>query len=434
MQDTCESVSRRRRPDRGKTGLGVARLALQALAHLSLLALAFPSPSGAQESYSLAELLEIGRERNPNLLSLRAERDALAAGRRDAGRFLNPELEFETGEGDLFESDETKSLRELSVSQTIENPLARHYRLGSFGNEVEAATEGVRYAALEVDYEVRLHFYRILYLQELVDLARLNEEALEEIRGLIETRARAGEVRELEAIRLRVEHMRAQNEVQAAELELAQFRNHLNMFLGDVLPEEYQLEGELSEDLGVPDYDVLVRDVLPMHPLLRQADQHREAAENQVTASRFGWIPNPVVSATSARELDGDIFKWGVGFEIPLWNQSRAALERDRQILRQMEQVEEATRLQLKAELMIHHNHLLLHQRTLQLFREGLLEEADTSMEIAETSYREGEISFVEYLDARRTYRSIQIEFHQALYDWNRELTELDRAVGGGIL
>ena len=68
------------------------------------------------------------------------------------------------------------------------------------------------------------------------------------------------------------------------------------------------------------------------------------------------------------------------------------------------------------------------------LFREGLMEEADTSMDIAETSYREGEISFVEYLDARRTYQSIQIEFQQALYDWNRELAELNRAVGGGIL
>jgi len=393
-----------------------------------------PKESYAQESYTLEDLLRIGRERNPNLLSLRAERDARIAGRRDSGRLQNPELEYETGEGDLFDSSETRSIREWVFRQPIENPLARHYRLGSLQNEVEAADQEVRFGTLGVEREVRLHYFRILYLRELLTLARLNEEALAEVRALMETRARVGEVRDLEAIRLRVEHMRAQNDVQAAVLELAQFRGHLRMFLGNVLPESYVLEGELTSDLTVPDLQTLEDVALPQHPLLQQAAKRREAASQQVKATQFGWFPDPTLSATSAQELDGDIFKVGIGFQIPLWNQSRSAVERDRQTLRQFEYHEEGLRLDLQAELMIHHNHLLLHRQTLQLFQEGLLEEAEASMEIAETSYREGEISFVEYLDARRTYQSIQIEFQQALYDWNRELAELDRAAGGGIL
>jgi len=401
---------------------------------LALVALGFPSPSGAQDSYTLEDLLRIGRDRNPNLLALRAEREALAAGRRNEGRFRNPEFEYETGEGDLFESTESKSVREFSVRQTIENPLARHYRLGSLQSEVAAAEEEVRFGVVNVDYELRLHFYRILYLREALRLSRLNEEALGEVRALIETRAQVGEVRELEAIRLRVEHMRARNEAKAAELELDQFRQHLNMFLGNILPEDYSLQGELAADLVVPDFDRLESELLPSHPLLTQATRRREAAGQQVRASQFGWIPDPVVSATSAQELDGDILKFGIGFEIPLWNQSRAAVERDRQTLKRLDYFEEGLRLQLQAELMIHHNHLRLHRQTLELFQEGLLEEAEASMDIADTSYREGEISFVEYLDARRTHRSIQMEFQQALYDWNRELAELDRAAGGGIL
>jgi cobalt-zinc-cadmium efflux system outer membrane protein len=168
--------------------------------------------------------------------------------------------------------------------------------------------------------------------------------------------------------------------------------------------------------------------------LLLQAASQREAAGQQLKASQFSWIPDPVISATSARELDGDIFLWGFGLEIPLWNQSRAAAQRDRETLRQTEHLEEGLFLELQAELMIHHNHLMLHRQVLELFEQGLLDEAEMSMEIAETSYREGEISLVDYLDARRTYQSIQIEFQQALYDWNRELAELNRAAGGGIL
>jgi cobalt-zinc-cadmium efflux system outer membrane protein len=405
--------------------------------HLLILPLALlgaPSPAPAQEAFSLDQLLEIGRERNPTLLSLRAAEAAMEAHRRDAGRLPNPEVEFETGEGDLFDSDGSWSIREYSVRQSIENPFTRSYRLGALQRRAEAAGESVRLGSLEVDYEVRLHVSRILFLQERVGLARLNAEALGEIRSLMETRAAAGEVRELEAIRLRVEHLRAMNEVQAAEMELDQFRRHLNTFLGEALPENFVLEGELEADLEVLDLGYLREEILPAHPALGRAALEREAAAKDLQGSRVGWLPNPVVSASTGRELEGDVTKFGFGFQIPLWNQSRAATRQSREFLSQMTHREEALRLELQAQLMIHHNHLLMHRRTLELFQEGLLEEAEASMEIAETSYRAGEISFVEYLDARRTYQSILIEYQQALYDWNRELAELDRAAGGGTL
>lgn len=392
------------------------------------------SPLGAQETYTLQDLLRLGRDGNPGLLALRAQEAASQANRRDSGRFENPEFEYEWGEGEPFEGGSQKTLSEFSIRQTIDNLVSRHYRLEALEEEALAAAEDVRFGALGVDYEIRQHFFRILSLREFVRLAQLNEQALEEVKDLIEFRSQVGEVRELEAIRLRIEHMRAQNELQASQLELDQFRKHLNLFLGRVLPEDYRLEGELSSDLQVPDFDGLVEELLPQHPLYQRADRFRKAADRTVGASQFGWFPSPTLSATSAQELDGDIFKFGVGLQIPLWNFSRAAVDRERETLRQAEQEQEEVRLVLEATLMIHHNHLLMHQRTLQLFQQGLLEEAEMSMLFAETSYREGEISLIEYLDARRTYQSIQIEYQQALFDWNRELAELERAAGGAIL
>jgi len=360
----------------------------------------------------------------------------MAADRRDAGRLGNPEVEYLVGEGDPFEAAGSRSVSEIGVRQPIENLLTRHYRLGAMDREVAAGEEEARYGALEVDHEIRLDFYTILYLQQLVDLRRLNTQALDEVRRLTEARARAGEVKDLEAIRLRVEHLRAQNDLNAAELELEQSRRQMNMALGDALPADYVLEGALEDGTGgaVPEIQELTRDLLEAHPLIRQAELRTAAADQRVRASQFAWFPSPTVSASSGKELDGDILRFGIGLEVPLWNWSRAAVRRDREALAGMEHEEASLRLQLETQLMIHHNHLLFHRQTLELFREGLLEEADVSMSIAETSYREGEISLVEYLDARRTFQSIQIEYQQALYDWNREMAELDRAVGGGVL
>jgi cobalt-zinc-cadmium efflux system outer membrane protein len=398
------------------------------------LGLGIPVAASGQQRFTLQDLLTLGRERSPAILALQAEHAAAEAQRRDAGRWENPELEYEWGSGDPREGGPNQSLSGLSARQVLENPLTRHYRLGALRAEVDAAAEEVRSGTLDVELEVRTHFYRILYLREIVRLARLNEEALGEIRALIETRARVGEVRELEAIRLRVEYLRARNEVEKAEMELDQHRRHLNTFLGNVLPDDFTLDGSLTAEPEEPDLERMTRELLPRHPELVRAAKATEAARATLKERQLGWLPDPVLSGSSRRELDGDVRSLGIGLRIPLWNQSRAAADEGRQRVRMMEHLEEAVRLDLEANLLIHHNQLRLDRRTLQLFEDGLLEEAETSMDIAETSYRQGEISFMDYLDARRTYHSIQIQRQQALLDWNVERATLDRAAGGGTL
>ena len=217
-------------------------------------------------------------------------------------------------------------------------------------------------------------------------------------------------------------------------MELEQYRRHLNTFLGNALPQGFRLEGSLVASGEDPSLERLTREVLPGHPDLARVALEREAAAKTLRQRQLGWLPDPVLSGSSRKELDGEVRSLGVGLMIPLWNQSRAAAEEGRQRLSVAEHEEEALRLELEANLLIHHNRLRLYRRTLRLFEEGLLEEAEASMEIAETSYRQGEISFMDYLDARRTYHSIQIEHLQALYDWNVERATLDRAAGGGTL
>jgi cobalt-zinc-cadmium efflux system outer membrane protein len=397
-----------------------------------ILFLGTATPLLGQEPLTLERLLEMGRENSPTVRALRAAQKAVEAGRRDSGRWDNPELEFEWGTGKPFAGTGDLSVNGFTASQRLENPFSRHFRMGALRAEEDAAAEDVREGVLEVEYQIREHFYRILFLEEVVELAALNEEALAEVRTLIETRARLGEVRELEAIRLRVEHLRALNELEAARIELDQFRQHLNTFLGNQLPADFEITGPLSADPTLPDLETLYREALPNHPSLVRAETERRGAEQSLKESQASWIPDPTIYYSSSREMEGDIQKFGVGLSLPLWNQSRAASEASKQALQMAELRKEALQLEMQAQLMIHHNHLRLAQRTLALFEEGLLTEAETSMGIAESSYREGEISLMEYLDSRRTYHSIQIQRQEALFEWNVERAALDRAAGGG--
>jgi len=80
-----------------------------------LLALCLPGVAGAQQSYTLEDLLRIGREQSPTVLALRAEHSAMEADRRDAGRWQNPELEYEAGRGEPFDEVGTRSLSGFTI-------------------------------------------------------------------------------------------------------------------------------------------------------------------------------------------------------------------------------------------------------------------------------------------------------------------------------
>ena len=127
--------------------------------------LGLSSSLGAQERFTLDDLLQMGRENSPFVLALRARQEAVDAGRRDAGRFENPELEYQWGSGTPYANpDETRTLRGFSVRQTLENPITRHYRMGALRSEVDAVGADVNEGILDVEYQVREHFYRVLFL------------------------------------------------------------------------------------------------------------------------------------------------------------------------------------------------------------------------------------------------------------------------------
>ena len=77
--------------------------------------------------------------------------------------------------------------------------------------------------------------------------------------------------------------------------------------------------------------------------------------------------------------------------------------------------------------------HLRLSRETINLFHEGLLNQAEESLKIAELSYKQGEISLIDYLDSQRTYYSILKDYQLSLFDWNIKIAALEKAVGGEL-
>jgi cobalt-zinc-cadmium efflux system outer membrane protein len=69
-------------------------------------------------------------------------------------------------------------------------------------------------------------------------------------------------------------------------------------------------------------------------------------------------------------------------------------------------------------------------KRQLQEFHSGLLSEAETILDNKIYSYKRGETSLLDVLNAQRTYNDIRINFYVTHYEYLSSLIELERAAG----
>ncbi|MBU4329495.1 MAG: TolC family protein, partial [Acidobacteria bacterium] len=145
---------------------------------------------------------------------------------------------------------------------------------------------------------------------------------------------------------------------------------------------------------------------------------------------RWSLFPGFSLSGFSNRELDGTNAGIGVSLELPLWNQNKAGVARADSLLRKAEQELRSTTRLIIDGIKMAYAHLMLAERTISLYDSGLLQQVEQSLRLADISYREGEISLMDYLDSQRTYNAVIKDRYQALYDWNQKKAALENAAG----
>jgi cobalt-zinc-cadmium efflux system outer membrane protein len=122
----------------------------------------------------------------------------------------------------------------------------------------------------------------------------------------------------------------------------------------------------------------------------------------------------------------------GVGISIPLkfsnnrQGELKAAYYTTLQSEAQYRQVE----LQVQTEVTQAYFNYQAAQKQVQQFNTGLLTEAKIILDGKVYSYRRGETTLLEVLNAQRTYNEVQQNYYQTLFNYAAALVELERAAG----
>ena len=408
---------------------------------LALSAGLIPLERAHAEGMSRINAIRLVVERNPAVEAARNVYEAARAQAQQAGALPDPELEVEFAEvpelGSLSEYGE----RTIELSQRVEFPLKWWHRLQAGRQHAEATRLAVfEMTKLDITLQAKQAYDRIALQKSLLQHAQQDLDLAQNILRQADIRFEAGDVPQLDVMRASVEVGRATNRLTAAKNDLSVAKTSLNALLARPLQTPFALADSLVYRPVETHLDQLTAAALKQRPDLAGTELQLKALQSQQAAATAAYWPDLNVGLGRQQRHEGggheeNSWKVRFGIEIPLWAFSRQRGERAEAKAEVAKVVAERDVVRYQVLLETEQAYLDLNtaEEQVALFQDQILPEAERAFEVAGRSYDEGKLTYLELLEAQRTWIETQIEYAQVLFKYRAATAALERAIAGPL-
>lgn len=136
-------------------------------------------------------------------------------------------------------------------------------------------------------------------------------------------------------------------------------------------------------------------------------------------------VTNSVAPTPSTAGVSG-----GISIPLKFSNRNKGELKAAKFSVQQANVLYKQTELQIQIEVRKAWFNYLTTQKQVRQFNTGLLADAQRLLDGKVYSYKRGETSLLEVLNAQRTYNETQLNYYETLYNYAASLVELEKAAG----
>lgn len=311
--------------------------------------------------------------------------------------------------------------------------------------EAARATQS-RYEAkkLSLFYSVRRAYSEYYYLSRAIAVVRENRDLVKYLEGVARARFKAAAGGHPDVIRAQVELGKLDDRVRSLEDLRGALAARLNAVLNRQLDTPIPWPKTIEEIKDKLDRSRLTRLLRHSNPELR-ALHHLIAKEREaIQLARKDYYPDLTVgidyidtgkrSGVSVADNGQDAVAAGFSINIPINHEKydagvRAAMARFGAATKAMVDRENVLGADLAAAI-YHYDDAV---RKIDLFRDTLVPKAKQSLKATEASFRTGQSSFIDLVDAERVLLEFQLAYERALTDGATRLAEIEMLTGGGL-
>ena len=269
-----------------------------------------------------------------------------------------------------------------------------------------------------------------------LQLARESLSAFSEIVAINTERVRSGDLAAVELARSRLAALQFQNDVRNREAKLAVAKHHLRALLGRTDAAPMEIGGDLRREVVPVGLGVLQAQAFRLRPDLQalEREQTRSSADVRLQLAQ-GRVDYTVSGEFHRQVAPGSLVgnEWGLFLSapIPIFNRNQGEAERARREAQQAAARITALQTDIISELRSGWEQFTATKELVDTIEREMLVQARDVRDTTAYSYRRGEASFIELLDAQRTFNDALQSYHDARAEYARSLYTLDALTGG---
>lgn len=390
-----------------------------------------PSEFRTPPSYTLSEVIDLALAYHPLMEMGQGILDEKAGEVLAAQAYPNPLFGFSGGHGEVRDpTGRTLFERYFSLSQSIEWPGTRAARQQAAEASVRGAEANFDEIRLNMEASVKRTFYEVLLAETLADLASRLLRTMTDLQGAVKRRVDAGEAPPFELVKVKVEWLQAQKQVSQREGKVKTRKAALNQLTADHLGDQFGIKGKFHPGNVQVNEQRLVDQAFQEHPEIKKFQKHVDAATAKYNQEQQARIPNVTVNGAYQRDAGREGIVGGISVPLPIWNQRQGQIAQALGVRRQAEAQLQQAKIALKRGITEQIQHVRITSAQIKTFEQGLLKQAQEAVRIARTSFKFGEASLLEVLDAQRTSWQTFQAYAEARFNLAMAIIELERLTG----
>ena len=320
---------------------------------------------------------------------------------------------------------------DMGLSYLIERGNKRARRLEAAKSATAVTRSQVADNERGTTFQVGSLFINAQLAESTLDLAQRDLKSFQETVDIGEIRFKDGGMSENDYLKIKLQLLQFQTDVQQALLNRTQALSDLRQQLGyESVPATYDVVGEFEYKPLVVTLDELQAKALRNRPDLRAAVLGVTAANSQYALAKANGKQDPTISANYSHVNGINTATWAFSIPLAVFNRNQGNIAQTRIAIRQAEEQQKAANGQVLTDVKDAYEGLQESAQIAQLLKSTYLDVAQRSRDISEYAYRRGALALLDFLDAERTYRAIQLAYRQAVAAYLAAWEQLRQAVG----
>lgn len=388
---------------------------------------------------SLRDLLQMAGQKSPGLKVKKYEYEAARS--KVFGAFLpmDPMIGIDVeSQPDVFDFGGRMD-NEYMIQQTIPFPTKLFLKGTIASKEADMAYEKYKEEERDVIWHIEQPYYQLYLAKKTLEALEENQKLLEQLAGAVKARYESGQSAQDDLLKVQIELSRNSIEVFNWRENVHIQQAHFSHLLDEPLETQYVIVNDDARSVLSYSRPELDRLAITKRPELKALEIGIQRAKDSRTLAYTEWLPD-ITLKYEGRQFKGedsirenDTF---IGVTLPVWSLFKGiggAWKSSEDELK----AAEAMYVEMKNEVL-----LTLHQayskvkaarNALNIYENSILPQAKLQVEVALASYEAGKVDFMSVIDAERTLRSMQIEYHKAVAEYEMGLSDLRLAVGDDL-